>query len=72
MFIRHIQPMFIDWDDKGIIDFERTLTPYWNVDASEVTAAKLKDKEEYDSQLRRAFEVPVAECVNENADGQSC
>ncbi len=72
MFIQHIQPMFIDLDDKGIIDFERTLTPYWSVDASEVIAAKLKDKEEYDNQLRRAFESPVAGSVNENIDGQSC
>jgi len=68
IFLQHIQPMFTELDDKGIVEFERTLAPYWSVDGLKIIAAKIKDKEVYDDQLRRAFESPV---VNENADGPS-
>jgi hypothetical protein len=49
-----------------MVEFERTLAPYWSVDGLKIIAAKIKDKEVYDDQLRRAFESPV---VNKNADG---
>lgn len=56
IFLKHIQPMFKELDDDGMTDFEKTLTPYWSVDASKTIAAKIKDKEVYDDQLRKAFE----------------
>lgn len=68
IFLQHIQPIFTVLDDTSMAEFERTLAPYWSVDGIEVIAAKIKDKEVYDEQLRRAFESPV---VNENTDGTS-
>ena len=56
IFLQHIQPMFAELDDRGMIEFERSLAPYWSVDALNLVAAKIKDKEAYDDQLRRAFE----------------
>lgn len=56
IFLQHIQPMFTELDDKGMVEFERTLAPYWSVDAVTVIEAKIKDKEVYDEQLRRVFE----------------
>lgn len=56
IFLQHIQPMFIKLDDGGRADFERTLAPYWGVDGLGIIAAKIRDKEVYDDQLRRKFE----------------
>lgn len=28
IFLQHIQPIFTKLDDKGIVEFERTLAPY--------------------------------------------
>ncbi|KAK0101945.1 hypothetical protein ONS95_001246 [Cadophora gregata] len=63
IFLQHIQPRFMEVDDKSMLEFERTLAPYWSVDWREIIAAKIKDKEVYDDQLRRVFETPaVKEC----------
>ncbi|KAG4433685.1 hypothetical protein IFR05_010824 [Cadophora sp. M221] len=68
IFLQHIQPMFTVLDDTGMADIERTLAPYWSIDEHKIIAAKLKDKEVYDEQLRRAFESPM---VNENTDASA-
>jgi hypothetical protein len=58
IFLQHIQPMFTGLDEKGMIEFERTLAPYWSVDGLQIIAAKIKDKEVYDDQLRRHLSLP--------------
>jgi hypothetical protein len=55
MFIQHIQPKFKNSHRAGPI-FDKAVAPYWGPDPAEVLTAKLKDKEEYDCQLRKTFE----------------
>ncbi|KAK2757372.1 hypothetical protein FQN54_004887 [Arachnomyces sp. PD_36] len=63
IFLQHIQPMF-EWSHGTGTDFDRIVAPYWSADAAEVRAAKLRDKELYDDQLRKAFEDNVEEDKN--------
>lgn len=44
-----------------MIEFERTLPPYWSAEALDVLAAKVKDKEAYEVKLRDAFAAVVDE-----------
>ena len=55
LFIQHIQPRFADLDNKDVAEFERTVTPYWATNMSELITLKIKDKEVYTSWLRKAF-----------------
>lgn len=55
IFIQHIQPKFENSHRTGTI-FGNVVAPYWGPDAAEVLTAQLKDKVEYDCQLRRVFE----------------
>ena len=41
---------------SAIINFDDTFSPFWNTDADQVTAKKIKDKEEYRISLRKFFE----------------
>ncbi|RDL30741.1 Uncharacterized protein BP5553_10086 [Venustampulla echinocandica] len=67
MFLQHIQPKFEESHCDNPI-FDDVVAPYWGVDAAEVISKKLKDKEVYDDQLRKAFENVVEEPKDSNSD----
>ena len=71
LFIQHIQPRFAKLDNKGVTEFDRSVTPYWDTDASKVIAAKIKDREVYLNQLREAFGGSVDKPEKEGDAGQS-
>lgn len=57
LFFQHIEPMF-----SGVLNvfdgggFGANLMAFWGRDAGDIIAAKLKDKEQYENQLRVLFE----------------
>jgi hypothetical protein len=61
IFLQHIQPIFVELDDLGLAQFERTIAPYWSANSLKLVAAKVKDKEMYEDQLRDAFAAAVEE-----------
>lgn len=56
LFRDHIQPRFAPSQRDNLSDFWRIVYEYWAVDAKDVIAAKLRDKEVYEKQLRQRFE----------------
>ncbi|KAJ5731709.1 uncharacterized protein N7483_006217 [Penicillium malachiteum] len=54
LFYDHIQPMFAKNHNEQ--PFWKITTPYWMIDTDEVIRHKLKDKVQYDSDLREAFQ----------------
>lgn len=68
IFLQHIQPKFEESHGTDL-RFDGTVAPYWAADASEVISAKLKDKEVYDNELHKAFEVTVGEPKDTNSAG---
>ena len=42
---------------SAVISFDDTFSPFWNTDADQVIAKKIKDKEEYRTSLRKVFEI---------------
>ncbi|KAE8356518.1 hypothetical protein BDV28DRAFT_154542 [Aspergillus coremiiformis] len=55
IFLEHIQPRFSKPDDAGMVEFERTISPYWARDVQKFLDDKMKDKEIYEGHLRDAF-----------------
>ncbi|KKK17898.1 hypothetical protein AOCH_005580 [Aspergillus ochraceoroseus] len=55
IFLEHIQPRFSKLDDAGMVEFERTISPYWAPDIQKFLDDKMKDKEIYEGHLRAAF-----------------
>ncbi|KKK16642.1 hypothetical protein ARAM_000507 [Aspergillus rambellii] len=55
IFLEHIQPRFSKLDDAGMVEFERTISPYWAPDIRKFLDDKMKDKEIYEGHLRAAF-----------------
>ncbi|KAL2869521.1 uncharacterized protein BJX67DRAFT_392056 [Aspergillus lucknowensis] len=55
IFLDHIQRIFAQLDDQGMIQFERTVAPYWTKDLSGFLAQKKKDKDLHDNQLWDTF-----------------
>ncbi|KAE8378416.1 hypothetical protein BDV26DRAFT_261654 [Aspergillus bertholletiae] len=55
IFLDHIQPIFAKLDHSGMVEFERTIAPYWCADMPGFIAQKVKDKKAYEDQLRDAF-----------------
>ena len=41
---------------SAVIGFDDTFSPFWNTDAGQITAKKIKDREEYRTSLRKFFE----------------
>jgi hypothetical protein len=68
VFLNNIQPIFGEVDKAGRDEFDRIFTPYWSVGAKGLIAAKIKEKEAYEDQLRRRFESSVQD---ENASDLS-
>lgn len=58
LFWLHIQPRFARSHILGTA-FAQTFAPYWDTDADDFIALKLKDRDEYQKQLRCAFKVEV-------------
>jgi hypothetical protein len=56
VYIFHIQGRFANYKDSGI-EFDKTVSAYWSSDVTNFILGKLKDKEEYSSQLRKRFAV---------------
>ena len=54
LFYDHLQPRFANHQDDEA--FWRIMTPYWAFNTSEFLERKLKDKEQYDVDLRKEFE----------------
>ncbi|KAL9126776.1 MAG: hypothetical protein Q9217_004224 [Psora testacea] len=52
---RNIQPRFSNVGNLNN-ELNRLLAPYWCADAENIVAAKMKDRQEYDAQLRAMFE----------------
>ncbi|PWY76533.1 hypothetical protein BO83DRAFT_407009 [Aspergillus eucalypticola CBS 122712] len=57
IFLDHIQPRYSKLDDAGMVEFERTVSPYWTPDIQSFLDGKLKEKEIYEGHLRDAFSV---------------
>ncbi|GKZ37354.1 hypothetical protein AbraIFM66950_008844 [Aspergillus brasiliensis] len=57
IFLDHIQPRFSKLDDAGMVEFERTVSPYWAPGMQTSLDGKLKDKEIYEGHFRDAFSV---------------
>lgn len=56
LFWQHIQPRFAP--SHGVDEtFDRIYAPYWKVKAEDFISTKLDEKEEYNKQLQRAFEI---------------
>ncbi|RAL14569.1 uncharacterized protein BO97DRAFT_386335 [Aspergillus homomorphus CBS 101889] len=55
IFLDHIQPRFSKLDDAGLVEFERTISPYWAPDVQRFLDGKIKELETYEGQLRDAF-----------------
>lgn len=58
LFWQHIQPIFQprhDGHKPDVNSFAQVVSPYWNVNAQEVMAAKLDDKAKYEQNLRELF-----------------
>ncbi|KAJ0419620.1 hypothetical protein BJY00DRAFT_302025 [Aspergillus carlsbadensis] len=55
IFLDHIQPKFAKLDNAAIVEFERTISPYWAPDVHEFLDGKIKDTEIYEGRLRQAF-----------------
>lgn len=55
IFRDHIQPLFSE-SHRSDPDYPRIVSEYWAKDMEEVVAAKLRDRETYESALRRRFE----------------
>lgn len=58
LFWQHIQPKFArsHLSDEA---FDRIFSPYWEPEAEEFVSSKLEEKDDYDKQLRRVFEMNV-------------
>ncbi|KAL8652565.1 MAG: hypothetical protein Q9210_002609 [Variospora velana] len=56
LFWQHIWPRFSHPSKEPEKAFEETVFPFWSFDAQSVAAAKLKDREEYEADLRALFE----------------
>ncbi|OJD10514.1 hypothetical protein AJ78_08497 [Emergomyces pasteurianus Ep9510] len=52
LFFIHLMPRYGDSTNPNFYD---VLSPYWNVDATDVVERKLKDKKDYEARLRKAF-----------------
>ncbi|RAH59988.1 hypothetical protein BO85DRAFT_467618 [Aspergillus piperis CBS 112811] len=61
IFLDHIQPRYSKLDDAGMVEFERTVSPYWTPDIQTFLDGKLKEKEIYEGHLRDAFSVAQEE-----------
>ncbi|GAT26713.1 hypothetical protein RIB2604_02103950 [Aspergillus luchuensis] len=64
IFLDHIQPRYSKLDDAGMVEFERTVSPYWTPDIQTFLDGKLKEKEIYEGHLRDAFSVAQEEPSN--------
>ncbi|KAI4150040.1 MAG: hypothetical protein LQ341_001187 [Variospora aurantia] len=59
LFWQHIWPRFPHFSKEPEKAFEEAVFPFWSFDAQSVTAAKLKDREEYETKLRTLFNAGV-------------
>ena len=55
IFLQHIQPRFERPSDGGAL-FDQAVSPYWAPDIAQFITAKVKEKGEYDEQLRSTFQ----------------
>ncbi|GLA85676.1 hypothetical protein AtubIFM56815_009917 [Aspergillus tubingensis] len=55
IFLDHIQPRFLKVDDAKMVEFERTISPYWTPDVQGFLDGKMQDKAVYEGHLRDAF-----------------
>jgi hypothetical protein len=55
IFQEHIQPRFSRLDGAGMVEFERTISPYSAPDIQKFIGGKMKDKEIHEGHLRDAF-----------------
>lgn len=54
LFLQHIWPRF-PASEVAKREFDEALSPFWSFDTNEVTARKMKDREEYEASLRALF-----------------
>jgi len=54
LYLTHIRPRFAKSEESGT-DFDRTISAYWSTDTAEFIVTKLREKEEYISELRKKF-----------------
>ncbi|OGM43005.1 hypothetical protein ABOM_009277 [Aspergillus bombycis] len=64
IFLEYIQPRFSKLDDAGMVEFERTISPYWTPDIQKFLDGKMKDKEIYEGHLPDAFTAAQEEPPN--------
>ena len=55
LFLQHIWPKFPS-SRAAQEGFDEAVSPFWSFDADEVTATKMKDREDYEASLRSLFE----------------
>ncbi|KAL4885175.1 hypothetical protein BJY04DRAFT_231781 [Aspergillus karnatakaensis] len=55
IFLEHIQTRFLKLDDTGMVEFERTISPYRTPGMKKFLEGKLQDKENYEARLRDLF-----------------
>ncbi|RDL34710.1 Uncharacterized protein BP5553_07838 [Venustampulla echinocandica] len=63
LYLTHIRPRFTKYEEAGG-DFDRIMSAYWSTDTTEFIAAKVREKEEYSSQLRQRFTADVDEVMS--------
>ena len=55
LFLQHLWPKFPS-SAAAAESFDEGLSPFWSFDADEITATKVKDREEYEASLRALYE----------------
>ncbi|KAF4508958.1 hypothetical protein G6O67_005276 [Ophiocordyceps sinensis] len=55
IFMFHIQPKFADLGNAALDEFSRWVMPYWDREAANFLASKVKQQGEYSNQIREAF-----------------
>ena len=60
LFLQHIWPKF-PASVAARKGFDEAVSPFWSSDTDEVTATKMKDREEYEARLQALFDAQVTE-----------